>query len=204
LVSLTLLALVGCGGATALGDGGQAGSGGGTAGGSAGAGGGKAGSGGASACAQATTIDRSCAVDGDCVAVTHTTNCCGTAIWIGIRASEKSRYDALESACDASYPRCGCAEGPPVTDDGSILPFGKMAGVACVAGTCKTFAQACGHACDTGHACATCMAPDAGATSACSPQCTKDTDCTDPARSKCDVVFTTGVCVDPTMTCGPF
>jgi hypothetical protein len=197
----------GAGGGHAGAGGGSAGAGGGTAGaggGHAGAGGGSAGAGGASACAQVTTLDRSCSADADCLAVTHTTNCCGSAIWIGIRSTEKSRYDTLETACDKSYPGCGCAAGPPVTDDGSIVQFGGMAGVACQAGTCKTFSKACGHACDTGRSCSTCMAPDAGATSTCSLQCMKDADCTDPKRTRCQFSFTTGVCVDPTMACGLF
>jgi hypothetical protein len=168
------------------------------------AGGGTAGAGGASACAQVPTLDRSCAVDGDCLAVTHTTNCCGSANWIGIRSSEKARYDTLETACDKSYPGCGCAAGPPTTDDGSVVPFGGMAGVSCQGGTCKTFSKACGQACGTGRSCSTCMAPDAGAASACSLHCMKDTDCTEPKRTKCLFSFATGICVDPTMACGPF
>jgi hypothetical protein len=196
----------GAGGSGAVGTG-HAGAGGGTAGaggGRAGAGGGTGGAAGSAACPQVPMLDRSCAVDGDCLAVTHTTNCCGSAIWLGIRSSEKTKYGTLESACDASYPGCGCAAGPPTTDDGSVVPFGGMAGVSCQAGMCKTFSKACGRACDTGRSCSTCMAPDAGATSACSLHCMKDTDCTEPKRTKCQVSFAGGVCVDPTMACGPF
>ena len=81
------------------------------------------------ACGFLPTIDRSCTVDADCLAFTHTTNCCGSAIWVGIRASEKDRFTALEAACDRTYPACGCASGPPLTDDGSIVRYGSPAGV---------------------------------------------------------------------------
>ena len=203
---LAALVALGCGSVTgpAGGAGGASGGGGASRAAGGGAGGGFAGSGGASACAQVGTVDRTCAADGDCLAVTHTTNCCGTAIWIGIRASEKDRYAALEGACDRSYPACGCAEGPPVTDDGSVIAFGGMAGVSCQAGTCRTFSKACGKACDATHACVTCMAPDAGAMSSCSLKCMKDTDCTEPGRTKCQIFFTVGTCVDPTLACGAF
>jgi hypothetical protein len=226
---LVLLAASGCGSVTAQSDGGTAGAqgaagsgtGGGMAGsgaagsGHAGAGGGTAGAGGTSsdggvkdagvsACMQATMFDHSCTVDADCVAVTHQVNCCGSAVWIGIRVADKQRYDAIETACDRSYPGCGCASGPPVTDDGSVVPFGAAAaGVTCQAGACKTFSKACGHPCDTGRSCTTCMAPDAGAKSVCSLRCMGDTSCTEPAYSKCQVSFSGGICVDPTRACGP-
>jgi hypothetical protein len=179
----------------------------GTDGGVAGAGGvGDAGAkdGAGSACAQVATVDRTCSVDADCLAVTHTTSCCGSAIWIGIRSSEKDHYAALESACDRTYPACGCAAGPPLTDDGSVVSFGGMAGVTCQAGMCKTFSKACGQICATGHSCVTCMMPDAGATSSCSLKCIKDTDCTEPGRTKCQFVFASGICVSPTLACGTF
>ena len=119
-------------------------------------------------------------------------------------SSEKVHYTALESACDRTYPACGCAAGPPVTDDGSVALFGGMAGVSCQAGMCKTFSKACGQPCGAGRSCVTCMMPDAGATSACSLQCMKDTDCTEPGRTKCQFTSSTGVCTDSTMACGLF
>jgi hypothetical protein len=204
----------GGGAGTAGAGGGQGGAGGAAGSGHAGAGGGAAGAGGATdggtkdaganACAQPTTVDRSCTVDADCVAVTHQTNCCGSAIWIGISASEKQRYDALEAACDRTYPGCGCASGAPVTDDGSVVAFGVTgAGVSCQAGTCKTFSKACGHPCDTGRGCVTCMSPDAGAKSVCSLRCMGDTTCTEAPFTKCEVSFAGGFCIDSTRACGP-
>lgn len=196
---------------------GEAGSGGAAGSGQAGVGGGAADAGGVgdagtkdasdasgNACSQVTTVDRSCMVDADCLAVTHTTNCCGSAVWLGIRTSEKQRFATLESACDRTYPACGCAAGPPVTDDGSIVQFGGTAGVSCQAGTCKTFSKACGHPCAATRNCSTCMAPDAGTTSSCSLRCMKDTDCTEPGRTKCQFVFAGGTCIDATLACGAF
>jgi hypothetical protein len=200
---IALLIASACGGTSPIGklDGGA-----GAGGGGGGSGSGGAGSGGAAgnACAQIATVDRSCSSDADCLAVSHTTNCCGTDVWIGIRASEKDRFSSLESACDRSYPACGCAEGPPTTDDGSVVPFGGVAGVSCQAGTCKTFSKACGHPCDTGRSCVTCTAADAGATSFCSLRCMNDSACTEAARTKCQFTFASGVCTDPTMACGGF
>lgn len=199
------------GGGASGGSGGASGAGGGHAGagGASGAGGGHAGAGGASgagggnACALPMTVDSSCNLDADCVAVTHTTNCCGAAVWLGIRATEKPRFDTLEAACDKTYPGCGCASGPPETDDGSVVPFGSMPGVICQAGTCKTFSKACGHLCPAGRSCTTCMGTDAGATSYCTLRCTAGVTCSEPNYTKCQVSFSSATCVDPTRACGP-
>jgi hypothetical protein len=205
----------GTGGSSAAGSGGVAG----VAGtGHAGSDGGAAGAGGstdggakdatdaaANPCSFVPTIDRSCTVDADCLAFTHTTNCCGSAVWVGVHASEKDRFAALEAACDRTYPACGCASGPPTTDDGSIVRFGSTAaGVSCQGGTCKTFSKACGHPCDAGRSCTSCMTPDAGSTSFCTLQCKGDTMCTEPGRGRCLLSFANGVCVDPNMACGIF
>ena len=206
---------VGAGGSGASGSGGPAGMGGVGGSGQGGHAGGIAGTGGntdggakdaidapVNACGFLPTIDRSCTVDADCLAFTHTFNCCGSAIWVGIRASEKDRFIALETACDRTYPACGCASGPPLTDDGSIVRYGSTAGVSCQGGACKTFSKACGHPCGTGRTCTTCMAPDAGATSFCSLQCTGDTMCTEPNLMQC--LLGSGVCVNPNIACGVF
>jgi hypothetical protein len=159
----------------------------------------------ASACSLATMVDRSCSTDADCVAVTHTTSCCGSAVWMGIRSTEQQRFSTLETACDGSYPRCGCAAGPPQTDDGSIVNFGSgKAGVSCQGGICKTFSKACGHPCEAGRSCTTCMAPDAGAASFCTLRCMNDMTCTEPGLTRCQFTFASGICVDPTKACGGF
>jgi hypothetical protein len=156
-------------------------------------------------CAEVAAVDRSCAVDADCLAGIHTINCCGSAVWIGFRSSEKDRFASLEAACDKTYPACGCASGPPTTDDGSIVPFGTQPGVTCQGGVCRTFSKACGKFCETGRACVTCkMGAATTPMGFCSLRCMQNTGCTEPGRSMCQVSFTGGVCVDPAMTCGAF
>src|SRR5262245_56782819 len=73
--------------------------------------------GGTAACQQISALDRSCTTTTDCIAVLHTTSCCGSQAWLGLRATEGQRFTMLEPACDATYPACGCAAGPPTTDD---------------------------------------------------------------------------------------
>jgi hypothetical protein len=153
-------------------------------------------SGGTSACQQIAALDQSCSKDADCIAVAHTTSCCGSASWMGLRTTESSRFASLESACDASYPRCGCAAGPPVTDDGSTVAFGATAAVSCQAGVCKTFSAACGQSCGSGQSCLTC-----GQVSVCSLRCTNDTACTASPYTKCTFGFSGGLCTDPGQAC---
>ena len=155
-------------------------------------GGGNGGGGGNSACQQVGTLDSSCAKDTDCVAVVHTTNCCGAAVWLGLRSTEAQPFATLESSCDASYPACGCASGPPTTDDGSTVMRGGAVSASCQGGTCKTFATACGQPCEAGRSCLTCGAQDAGV-SVCSLHCSADTNCTEPAYP--------GACSGPSGIC---
>jgi hypothetical protein len=181
------------------GDPGTSGAGG--AGASTGAGGsGAGGTGGTNACQEAVAVDRKCTIDTDCVAVIHTTNCCGAAVWLGINASLAEHFLTLEKACDANYPACGCAAGQPVADDGSFIPFGEAAGVTCAAGTCKTFSQLCGHACDNARTCLTC-GPKNADRSICSLRCTTGNDCTDPNYPKCQPGLGGSVCEPPSAMC---
>jgi hypothetical protein len=185
-------------------------------GGRAGAGGGSGGSGGAkadafsdgfsNACGQIPTLDRSCAVDADCMAVMHTINCCGTGVWMGIRTTDTQRFASLEAACDSGYPPCGCGTSPPTTDDGSTVAFGNSgASVACQGGQCRTFSKACGQPCGDGRSCVTCMSPNAGATSVCALRCTNQTVCTEGGRTNCEFGLSNrGICVDPALTCRTF
>ena len=190
----------GAGGADSSGSAGAGGVGGGGASGSAGAGG-VGGAGGSSACQDATKVDRYCSMDSECVAVLHTINCCGAAAWIGIRKSADAHFTALESQCDASYPACGCPAGPPIADDGSVIPFGTAAGAECVLGQCKTFAPACGGSCSAGRSCLTCGTRPPK--SACSLRCMTDDDCTSNVYTKCRVGPNGGICVPPNATCSP-
>jgi hypothetical protein len=181
---------------------GGAGSGGASSGGAGGAGtGGTAtgGAGGSAACQQASSLDSSCLVDSDCVAVNHTTNCCGAAVWLGINKAGAQAFSTFESACDASYPRCGCGSGVPTASDGSSIGFGVTAEVTCQGGVCKTYASACGHPCETGRSCITCGAMDAG-TSVCTLQCPSGTGCTEAPYTKCQSSMNGSICVSPDLT----
>src|SRR3954452_19467564 len=81
------------------------------------------GAGGSGACQAVLALDRSCTSSADCVAVSHTTNCCGQEQVFGLRATEQARFTMLEAECDSTYPACGCAAQQPFVDDGSRLPF---------------------------------------------------------------------------------
>lgn len=166
-------------------------------------GGGRGGGGGATACQQVGTLDGSCAKNTDCVAVVHTTNCCGAAVWLGLRSTEAQPFATLESTCDASYPACGCASGPPTTDDGSTVMQGGAVSVSCQGGTCKTFATACGQSCGAGRSCLTCGAQDAGV-SVCSLRCSVDTNCTEGGYPRCQFGINSGICAPASVPCtGP-
>src|SRR6476659_10525183 len=77
------------------------------------------GTGGSGACQAVLALDRSCATSADCVAVSHTTNCCGQEQVFGLRATEQAHFATLEAQCDPTYPACGCAAQQPFVDDGS-------------------------------------------------------------------------------------
>lgn len=146
--------------------------------------GGHGGAGGASACQAVLALDRSCQTDSDCFAAVHQTNCCGQRLFTGLRTSVQSSYDALESQCEQAYPKCGCAEQEPTTDDGSRLRYTDMAKVACVQGTCTTFTPYCGAPCAAGTTCFTCMTHSA-LFAACTTMCADSSACHDPALPLC-------------------
>jgi hypothetical protein len=93
------------------------------------------------ACTQATEVRRSCDDDWDCVAALHVTDCCGSAVWLGIRASAVTSFDTLEAACERSYSDCTCAALPPTADDGSVVRAVDEDAVSarCQHGACETF-----------------------------------------------------------------
>jgi hypothetical protein len=164
--------------------------------------GGTGGGAGATACAQATAVDRSCSTDSDCVAVVHETSCCGGLAWIGVRKSAQQTFMTLEAQCQASYPGCGCFDGRDGADDGSRIPSGGTAAVTCQAGSCKTFALACGHFCPTGSSCRTCTDLTTNTmTSACAPQCNDAAMCTDANAPQCNRGFSVGLCGPAAAPC---
>jgi len=173
-VGLLPLLFAACGSGTLTADGGPMGTG---------------GTGGAAACQMALAVDRSCTSASDCVAVSHTSNCCGQAQMIGIRTSAQSAFQTLEAQCDATYPACGCAAGQPTTDDGSRIKFDGAAGVACEQGKCTTFVPDCGGPCAAGTTCFSC-ANHAVMFAACTTACTASGDCHDPALPLCQMCST--------------
>ena len=122
----------------------------------------------------------------------HTSNCCGQVEFVGIRASEQTRYQALEAQCVVTYPACGCPAQQPLTDDGSRLRFDDVAGVACVQGTCTTFVPDCGAPCGAGTTCFSC-ADRAGVFAACTTTCAGSAACTDATRPLCQMGATGNV-----------
>jgi hypothetical protein len=154
---------------------------------------------GGSACQMLTTIDKSCTTDGDCLAVRHISNCCGQLMFLGIRASELARYNELENACDLSYPLCGCAAGPPITQDGSNLePGNQKPSVMCLRGTCMAFAPACGHPCEGGTSCVTCT-DHLTIYASCSNRCSIQTDC--GPNLTCTDTPSGRYCIGPGIAC---
>ena len=145
--------------------------------GSGGAGSGLGGAGGLdnSACKAIDGLSRSCTTASDCTVVIHRSNCCGTARYMGINASEAQQFGALEPTCAASYPRCGCATQAPILDDGSSdsrmnKTAAPPAAVTCLAGTCTTYVAECKAPCAAGTKCFSCQIAG-GVFAACTTEC---------------------------------
>lgn len=85
-----------------------------------------------SACAQIDALDRHCTTDADCTYAIHAADCCGTYAAIGFAAYEADEYATLEPLCEASYPACGCAARPTMTDSGEMVSSPPEVHVACV------------------------------------------------------------------------
>ncbi|MCA9664863.1 MAG: hypothetical protein KC503_04720 [Myxococcales bacterium] len=130
------------------------------------------------------TYSRSCTSASDCVAVSHTINCCGSAITIGINKADKAAFEAAEKTCAASWPGCGCPSGPTMLDDGSSVLGASPVGVTCEGGRCTTYVEACGKPCPAAEQCYGC-ANGPTTTFACSASCTSKSDCTDAAKAEC-------------------
>ncbi|MCA9664864.1 MAG: hypothetical protein KC503_04725 [Myxococcales bacterium] len=130
------------------------------------------------------TISAACSAPSDCIAVEHTTDCCGTNIVIGINKADKAAFDSAEAACDASWPACGCASQPTKTEDGSTVLGSAKAAATCVNGRCVSYIEGCGKPCGSGEACYGCV-NGPSTTFACSTSCTMKSDCTDAAKPEC-------------------
>jgi len=129
-------------------------------------------------------LDRSCQSAADCFAAVHQTNCCGQRAYLGLRTSVQSVYAGLEPQCMRTYPACGCAETQPTTDDGSLLRFDQMPGVACVQGVCTTFVPDCAAPCPTGTTCFSCLSHST-TFAACTTMCADSGACQDSTLPYC-------------------
>ena len=85
-------------------------------------------------------FEKSCTADANCVLVSHTTSCCGSALFMGINHDELTRFQSAESICDAQYPGCGCASQGANAEDGTLVPWGteSMIVVSCNNGLCQS------------------------------------------------------------------
>lgn len=79
---------------------------------------------------------KSCHFDNDCTFAIHSTNCCGSFVYVGIAKARLAEFELCESAWASHFPPCGCASGPPKTEDGKEVPWNSDAG-AYVAVTCE-------------------------------------------------------------------
>lgn len=97
-----------------------------------------------SACAQIDALDRHCTTDTDCSSAIHAADCCGTYAAVGFAGYEADEYATLEPLCEASYPACGCAARPTMTDSGEMVSSPSDVQVACVirgtGAVCMTYA----------------------------------------------------------------
>jgi len=91
---------------------------------------------------------KSCHFDSDCAFALHLTDCCGSSVYVGIAKARQVEFQTCESAWASHFPPCGCASGPPETEDGKEVPWSSDAGayvaVSCdlpmngAVGTCQT------------------------------------------------------------------
>jgi len=88
-----------------------------------------------------------CQSDGDCAMAQEQTNCCGTILYVGIRAASASAFAVCESAWVAHFPACGCDSGVSTTQDGKTVgssadasaPLVHCADFTMNGGTCLTY-----------------------------------------------------------------
>jgi hypothetical protein len=134
-------------------------------------------------------FDRHCTGDSECTVAIHQTDCCGNQDAFGVNTGE-TRFGAAESACQATYPGCGCAAFG-VTIEGSMtrVPSPTDVSAMCRSGQCIAVARvACGST-----ACA--------ANQLCADGCCGAAGCTPPPSQCIDVPSSCGT--RPTCSCFP-
>ena len=81
------------------------------------------------------TLDKSCAVDTDCFADLHVTDCCGSVVVLGYSVAAQSVFDTYESDCQ-SRAVCDCLSQPPTLENGTVTSDVTQARAVCVSGQC--------------------------------------------------------------------
>ncbi len=134
-----------------------------------------------------------CAVDGDCALALHQVNCCGTFHAWGVTADVLPAFAEAETACEASYPLCGCASQPTLAQDGNTGSSLEDLAVACQQGACHSYVVGATPRCHDGNDCPNgemCLSP--GQSMPCGmcfePEntCASDPDC--PEGAVCELV----------------
>jgi len=81
---------------------------------------------------------KACTQKSDCFVAENWVGCCNVQA-VGLRTSEKSRFDSFEASCGGA-PACGCCCDRVTAEDGTVVSAGTALGVDCVAGLCKSTA----------------------------------------------------------------
>jgi hypothetical protein len=84
------------------------------------------------------TYRRDCTTASDCAIGVHLNNCCGQQIALGVRASEKPRFDD-GGGCGGEPALCECAPGPTLTDDGETTSYNDPVAVTCTMENCNSY-----------------------------------------------------------------
>jgi hypothetical protein len=71
---------------------------------------------------------KACQSDTDCVIKQEQTDCCGTLLYVGVRATSAAAFDTCEAAWVAHFPACGCDSNQTGTEDGKKNTIGDDAG----------------------------------------------------------------------------
>ena len=79
------------------------------------------------------TFDKTCERADECFVALHMVSCCGTQVAIGMNTTERDRFNADETRCDAQYPGCGCPVGPTTAEDGNMTINNNEIVVQCTA-----------------------------------------------------------------------
>jgi hypothetical protein len=95
-----------------------------------------------SATGQLSAALKSCQADGDCATKVEFTDCCGSALYVGVTAASARRFDACESAWQAHFNGpCFCPPKETMTEDGKTIVGVDASSpqVHCATGACMTF-----------------------------------------------------------------